>query len=149
MKQSGNHQEIHRSAFILGPLSVLPASIPLVLFFLATGEPLIEGIGGKIASGLFVGFLGLLVAYPLTLCYGMPVWLALNKLNKLTLRNILIASTGPAILIGIYVQEISSALFYSYFSVIVAGSCWIINNRKQRNSNQPNQQQDSHAGSSA
>ena len=113
------------AAILIGPLSVLPICIVFgSLFSLLFGSGL-KQFTNEAPVYLMMGLVGIPIAYVVTLVYGLPVMLLLNKFKRLNLLNLALLSVVPAGLFCILVvQQPYLFLVYGVISMLVAISCW-------------------------
>ena len=114
------------AALLIGPLSVLPTCVILGILWLCilgSGERLTQ----VVSASLFIGFVGLPIAYLVTLTYGLPVAMLLAKFNKLNFLNLALLSIIPAAIFCILAMNPPYLfLMYGLISILVAASCWWI-----------------------
>ena len=122
MKTYGDLFRKNLLACIFGPLAILPATLLYALAFKIFAPESNQNQVDVISVFILVG---LIVAYPLTLIIGVPLTITLEKLNKLNLSNILLATVG---LVSFYAVVQGGSflgyLFILYFAVWVAICSW-------------------------
>jgi hypothetical protein len=118
-------------ACLIAPFSVFPA-----IFILCLALYIYSFIAGEkvTTTGLSVVFLfmfyGWLIALFATICFGVPIALALQKLGKFNLLFLLPCSLIPSLVIAFTnSSEVSLSLVYAYSSLCVAFSYWKLFNR--------------------
>ena len=78
-------------ACLLGPLSVIPATILYTLAFKFIAP---EANTDNFELLPLVVIVALMVAYPITLVFGLPISIILQKLNRFNLFNLIIVTNS-------------------------------------------------------
>lgn len=115
------------AAVIVGPLAVFPAMLigESLLWISVPASPpdLIEQSYG---AGI-IAALGLVYAYPLTVVYGVPVFLILRWYQLDHLWMVVgIAMAPVAVIWAGYGYNVEVLLFAGYFAAWVSGACWLV-----------------------
>jgi len=117
------------AAVLLGPLAVFPAAIIGGAIMWHTGNMQQYDLLDHVLVGLAFATMGLVFAYPLTIFYGLPLFLILRRYKYERLWAIVIGAMIPVIIISnsTYTDRISDPLtFYGYFAIWVSVTCWLI-----------------------
>lgn len=110
---------------LLGPISVLPAS--MVLFVVVSLPTLsISAVLDGLLSSVFVGVWGACVAYVFTFTYGTILWFILLKIGQLNLVGLLLGSLVPSLFVGFSTQSIGLTFGFVYYSLVVSFCCWFL-----------------------
>lgn len=114
-------------ACLIGPLIIIPA-MPLGILILHAFGVIDTPIGVKeLQATLLISSVGLIYAYPLTILFGVPLFMLLRKLQMDNLVTVVICSQLPVILMLLLTKgDFSSPVAISYFSAIVSVSCWFL-----------------------
>jgi len=120
-------------AFLISPLAVFPALLVAVFVAFIVEAIKISGIPSNALSEFTAAFIyaavAPLVSYPITLLYGLPVYLLLKKLNKYNLYSLAALAILPAVVIGIAEADVFVFLGIAYFSLCIAISFWWLSKR--------------------
>ncbi|MEM7378645.1 MAG: hypothetical protein AAF460_14230 [Pseudomonadota bacterium] len=108
---------------VLGPLAVFPALwLPLLVYALSA-----EGVSFDTALpstiGL-VGFVGIVLAYTVTLVYGGLVWALLRATGWLSMGSLTLCALLPGAVFGLWTQSAGAAGFVAYFSLATGFGVW-------------------------
>lgn len=114
-------------ALLLGPWFVIPALLILVIFTDVTGMNDLALDHRSFLAFSGIAFIGLMYAYPITVLFGLPVFLILRKFKLDKLPILLSVSLLPALLAYLAGESsLSGALSVALFSVFTAFGCWLI-----------------------
>lgn len=113
-------------ACIIAPFSVFPAILALYLvlsLYAVFAKSSISTTGFEV--GFLVAFVGWVVALSLTLIYGLPTALMLQRYKRFNLKILVPFSLVPTCVISVVTDaELGILLMYIYCSVIVAAAYW-------------------------
>ncbi|MEH6393926.1 hypothetical protein [Pseudoalteromonas sp.] len=119
-------------ACIIAPFSVFPAifALYLVLFLYAVvAKSSVSTTGFEV--GFLVAFIGWVMALFLTLAYGLPTALILQRYQRFNLKMLVPFSLVPTYVISVATDaEFGVLLIYAYCSVIVAAAYWYMFNKR-------------------
>lgn len=115
------------AALLLGPWFVIPALLLAVTFTDVVGMGGLSLDRRSFLAFSGVGFVGLMYAYPITVLFGLPMFLILRKLKLDKLLIILAVSQIPALILYFLGRSsLQGALAVSFFSASVAFGCWLV-----------------------
>ena len=118
MRNLGGRFRKNFFACLFGPLAVIPATL---LYILVHAIFFQQTLDGQFGFFLFFMFMGLCIAYPITLVFGLPTSLLLQRFNRFNwyyLLIVVLTSVGVfTILTG---NTIGAFMFTAYYSVAVA-----------------------------
>jgi hypothetical protein len=121
---------------LIAPIALYPATF-FAWFFLALLDLIdkkesVRSFGGA-TDGLELLFaiptIGLIFAFPLTIIFGIPIALILQKLNIFKLPIILSLSLVPVTLLAVFISSFHGMSIFYYFSLAVAFSYWLVYER--------------------
>lgn len=119
-------------ACIIAPFSVFPAILALYLilfFYAAFAKSSVSTTGFEV--GFLVAFVGWVMALSLTLIYGLPTALILQRYKRFNLKMLVPFSLVPTCVISVATDaELGILLIYAYCSVIVAAAYWYMFNKR-------------------
>ena len=120
------------SACVMAPFSVFPAILVLYLSLFVYAEIANSAVSTTgIEVGILMAFVGWIMALLLTVIYGLPVALILQKFNKFKLHNLVTLSLVPTFITSVATNAEYGVLFmYAYCSTIVAVTYWYIFNKR-------------------
>ena len=121
-------------AVILGPLAIIPAMIIGITLLIILFPSEADNLRATYTAGLVIALVGLAYSYGFTLFYGMPIYLILRKLEVANLATVTLSALLPAAIIGVATSAVEIGLLSSYFSLVVAYSCWWLSSRNDRES---------------
>ena len=111
-------------ATLLGPLSVIPATIVYALAFKVI-EPSANNSNFELVPLVVV--VALMVAYPVTLLFGLPISLILQKVNRFSLINLLGAILSLILIYGfVSGAQLTEIVLVVYFSSFVVTGCYYL-----------------------
>lgn len=112
----------------IAPFAVFPAAVlPLMFLVLSSGSGPESDLSTVIQFGMLFTIIGWVVALFMTVCYGLPIALLLQRFGKFKLAYILPASVMPALaLFGLKEPFFFNAVLYSYYSLCVALCYWYL-----------------------
>tara|TARA_B100002003_G_C13633537_1_gene323823 strand:+ start:59 stop:445 length:387 start_codon:yes stop_codon:yes gene_type:complete len=111
-------------AILLGPLSVIPATIIYALAFKVI-VPSANNSNFELVP--FVIVVALMVAYPVTLLLGLPVSFILQKTNRFSLINLLGATLSLILIYGfVSGAQLTEIMLAVYFSTFVVTGCYYL-----------------------
>jgi len=117
----------HLIACLLGPLSVIPATILYTLAFKFIAP---EANADNFDLFPLVVIVALMVAYPATLFVGLPISFILQKFNRFNLLNLLIAVTTCLLIYGYLTNaRMIELVLVTYYAFFVSSSCWYLYKR--------------------
>jgi len=79
---------------------------------------------GFIAGATIIAFAGLFVSVPVTLLYGLPMYLLLKKFGWLSIYSAVLVTIFPSLVYGIFIHSAYSFLMALYFSMWVGFVFW-------------------------
>lgn len=105
-------------ACLLGPLAVIPATL---LYILVPAIFFEQSLDGQFGFFLFFMFMGLCIAYPITLAFGLPISLLLQRFNRFNLYYLLIVVLASVGVFTVFTgNTVGAFMFTAYYSVAVA-----------------------------
>ena len=117
------------AAVLLGPLAVFPAALfGSVIIWLTEYMPQYN-LNEKLLVSLVFATMGLFFAYPLTLLYGLSLFLILKHYKYERLWIVVIGAMIPVFIMSkvSFTSRMSEPLiFYGYFAIWVSIACWLI-----------------------
>jgi hypothetical protein len=126
MKTFTEAQRSGLKAAVYAPIAVFPAAFVLMLVG-ALWYQRVPDVGEALGSVLFIGLWGAAIAYIAAFLYGLPLWLALWKLRRLSLLTISVLALLPAICFLAVQQDLVMAVLVAYFSLAVSTAAWFVN----------------------
>ena len=114
-------------ACLLGPLSVIPATILYTLAFKFIAP---EANADNFELLPLVVIVALMVAYPITLVFGLPISIILQKLNRFNLFNLIIVTNSCLLIYGYITNaQVTEMVLVIYYGLFVSSSCWYLYKR--------------------
>jgi hypothetical protein len=111
-------------ATLLGPLTVIPATIVYALAFKVI-EPSANNSNFELVPLVVV--VAVMVAYPVTLLFGLPISLILQKVNRFSLINLLGATLSLILIYGfVSGAQLTEIVLVVYFSSFVVTGCYYL-----------------------
>ena len=117
------------ASVLLGPLAVFPAAIFGIVILSLTGYMPEHDLIDKVLVSIVFAIMGLFFAYPLTLLYGLPLFLILKHYKYERLWVVVISTMIPVAIISderVLGRIAEPLLFYGYFAIWVSVICWLI-----------------------
>ena len=111
-------------ACLIGPLSVIPATVIYALAFKII-EPEANTTNFDLVP--FLVFVTLVIAYPITILFGLPISLVLQKTEKFNFLNLMLV-TLFSVLLYAFLTDAQSVEIYLiiYYSCFVATGCYFL-----------------------
>lgn len=111
-------------AISVGPLALVPALFGATFVYSLFGGGLASFFDAVLAT-LMVAMVGLLIAYPITIFFGMPALLILNRLGLLGLLPLLLVALIGAGGVALWLMpSLYGFLYFGYCGIAVAVGCW-------------------------
>lgn len=116
-------------ALLIAPLIQIP-----IFFIVSLGYSLFDafttteyiGQAKLFSSGVFFVGYAIMVTFAVTLLYGLPWYLALNRFNKASLLNLVLAGSVPFIILGMFGYHfIFPSLMTAQYGAAVAATFWM------------------------
>ena len=119
-------------AILVAPLSVLPAMLVSITVFIIFNREMSYDVVEIYQGGLLAAAIGTAISYAATLCYGLPVYWLLKKINENNAFSMALVSVIPSVIFAVINNDPRQWFIFlamAYFSVIASLSFWYIANR--------------------
>lgn len=126
MRMFSNTTRKNIISVLIGPLAVIPAMLVMGLVSHMVYPEASATTDWKQVFN-FYSAIAMLVAYTLTVVVALPLVVALQKMQAFTLLNVVLLALGIAAIICLASSsELFAFLYFGYFAVSVAVTCWSI-----------------------